>query len=283
MKANLGNSSCYLQSLVTNAANVTSSLALRNQEDGWQTQYLVTGLQSSTNYTYYTLTTSQSVSNLSQPAYFTTKSSSFACSLVHSLPFCPQVAYSAPFPPVNAGLYNSSNFPPNLSEIFTNSMTNFTSSLKTFPCGRDLYSVIQTCASCERAYRNWLCSVLIPRCGEVDPNLNPPAAVVERTFGASNTSADASRIDQIVFSTNNAPSTYNELLPCLETCNQVDRSCPPSLQWVCPRQGITAGRSYGVGFIDKPAEDISGGGTQGAGSTGMSQDRFGNVWCNGVV
>ena len=162
-------------------------------------------------------------------------------------------------------------------------MTNFTSSLKTFPCGRDLYSVIQTCASCERAYRNWLCLVLIPRCGEVDPNLNPPAAVVERTFGASNTSADASRIDQIVFSTNNAPSTYNELLPCLETCNQVDRSCPPSLQWVCPRQGITAGRSYGVGFIDKPAEDISGGGTQGAGSTGMSQDRFGNVWCNGVV
>lgn len=281
----MNSSSCFLQSISVpdTTDNAVSSLILRDQEEGWRTQFVVDTLQPSTNYTFYSVSTSQGVQTLSQPAYFATKSSGFACQLVHSLPFCPRVAYSAPFPPIEEGSYDASNFPSILQETLLNSLGNFTTSLKTFACGRDLYSIVQSCASCERAYRDWLCSILIPRCGESDPLLKPSAALVERSFSSPNTSAQASRLDQAVFSTDGAPTTYTELLPCLETCHAVDRACPPLLRWTCPRKGINAERSYGVGFIDMEGEDSSGGGVQGKGITGISHDSFGNVWCNSPV
>src|SRR5262249_7364185 len=136
-------------------------------------------------------------------------------------------------------------------------------------CGREVYSIIQTCASCERAYRSWLCSVLIPRCGEIDASqasapLVPPPALVSRSTAATNTSNASARLDQAVFSGGMAPVTdYVELLPCLETCNAVDRACPPNMQWTCPRKGLGAERSYGVGFVDREANDVSGGGAEG--------------------
>ena len=87
-----------------------------------------------------------------------------------------------------------------------------------------------------------------------------------------------------MFSSGAAPVTdYSELLPCLETCHAVDRACPPNMQWTCPRAGLGAERSYGVGFIDREGDDVSGGGVEGGGTTGMSQDFNGNVWCNGIV
>jgi calcium channel MID1 len=55
------------------------------------------------------------------------------------------------------------------------------------------------------------------------------------------------------------------------------------LEWRCPRKGISAEKSYGVGFIDREGDDVSGGGKEGAGIVGRSQDGFGNVWCNGIV
>lgn len=288
--SNLTLSSCYLASLsiVSNAAGtpttpgapgttatatVSTSLALRDQSRGWRTQFLVEGLTPSTEYTMYTVATSSQggVPILSQPASFKTKSASFACTLVHSLPFCPSVSWAAPFPPLDGGggnaatTYTADNFPAPLLETFINSLSNFSASLLTFPCGRDLYSVVQNCSSCERAYRQWLCSVLIPRCGESgsnpgenDPKI-PPPALVDRSIGSANITANSPRIDQAAFSTNgngNGVTNYQELLPCLETCHAVDRSCPPSLQWVCPRQGINAERSYGVGYIDQQGEEV---------------------------
>lgn len=55
------------------------------------------------------------------------------------------------------------------------------------------------------------------------------------------------------------------------------------MQWTCPRAGLGAERSYGVGFIDREGDDVSGGGVEGGGTTGVSQDVNGNVWCNGIV
>jgi calcium channel MID1 len=283
-------SGCFLQALSSSqlaGVTITPSLVLRNQTEGWRTQFLVEGLQPSTNYTSYTITTTQGGGLvLSQPASFKTKSAAFPCTLVHSLPFCPGVAWAAPFPPLagNPTTYDSTNFPPVIQETLNQSLGNFTTSLKTFPCGREIYSIIQSCASCERAYRNWLCSVLIPRCGEIDTALVPPAALVPRSIAAPNTTSTSARLGQTVFSNGATPVTdYVELLPCLETCHAVDRACPPNIQWTCPREGLGAERSYGVGFVDREGDDVSGGGVQGGGRTGTSQDGNGNVWCNGVV
>ncbi|KAG8817124.1 stretch-activated cation channel mid1 [Serendipita sp. 400] len=303
-KSNLTSSTCFLESLAVNINNqpvvTNSSLALVDQEEGWRTQYLVSGLQPQTNYTFYTISTVLGESNiitLSQPAYFKTKTSGFGCTLVHSLPFCPKVAYSAPLPPLTGAAastgYDATNFPLGLQQQLVTSLGNFTASLKTFPCGRDLYSIVQSCASCERAYRDWLCSVLIPRCGESDPSpdpnigpINPPAALVLRVTDSGNTTDSSPRLDQTVFtspsSSSNTVQQYNEVLPCLETCHAVDRACPPMLKWTCPRKGFGAERSYGVGFIDKEGDDVSGGGFEWAGKTGRSQDSFGNVWCNAI-
>ena len=284
-------SSCFLQALGSGDANptVTSSLVLRNQEEGWRTQFLVDGLAPSTNYTFYTLTARGSGTVLSNPAYFKTKTTDFACTLVHSLPFCPTVAWTAPFPPLTGTptTYDSTNFPQTIQQTLTQSLGNFTASLKTFPCGREIYSILQSCASCERAYRNWLCSILIPRCGEIDQSrslpLDPAPALVARTLGSENTTSTFARLDQTAFSTGTAVTNYQELLPCLETCHTVDRACPPNMQWTCPRRGLNAEKSYGVGFVDRPGDDISGGGVEGGGSPGFTQDSYGNVWCNGIV
>ncbi|KAG8814126.1 stretch-activated cation channel mid1 [Serendipita sp. 399] len=300
-RSNLTSSTCFLESLAVNALNqpvvTNSSLVLVDQEEGWRTRYVVSGLQPQTNYTVYTISTTLGQSNvvtLSQPAYFKTKTSGFGCTLVHSLPFCPKVAYAAPFPPLTGAAastgYDSTNFPPGLQQQFVSSLGNFTASMKTFRCGQDLYSITQSCASCERAYRDWLCSVLIPRCGEVDPSpdpnvgpIDPPAALVARVMSSTNTTDSSPRVDQTVFGGGGAAvEQYNELLPCLETCHAVDRACPPVVQWRCPRKQFGAERSYAVGYVDNPGDDFSGGGVEGGGTTGRSQDEFGNVWCNAI-
>jgi len=71
-------------------------------------------------------------------------------------------------------------------------------------------------------------------------------------------------------------SPYTMLLPCLEMCNAVDRTCPPFLQFTCPTKKFNAGASYGVGYIDGAD------GEQNEGLTGDSQDRWGNVWCHRI-
>lgn len=274
-------SSCYLSSLsvvpsaaspaTSASATVATSLVLRDGSQGWRTQFLVQGLRPSTQYTMYTVssTSPAGTSTLSQPISFRTKSAAFACTLVHSLPFCPAVSWAAPFPPLTDGAtYTAENFPAPIKERFLSSLENFGASLLTFACGRDLYSVVQSCSSCERAYRQWLCSILIPRCGETASNPGgdgsgdskiPAPALVDRAIGAANITANSPRIDQTAFSADgngNGVTNYQELLPCLETCHAVDRSCPPPLQWYCPRKGTNAEKSYGVGYIDKEGDEV---------------------------
>lgn len=114
-------------------------------------------------------------------------------------------------------------------------------------------------------------------------------------------------------------TTYTQLLPCLEICNALERACPPFLALACPVPQFDASRSYGVGYVDGDSPTSSdadsnsdsnqndgasskdsgsgmtlrsdgmgsdgNGGTwaPGGGVTGVSQDRYGNVWCNGNV
>ena len=96
--------------------------------------------------------------------FFLTRSitASFSCPLVHSLPFCPLTAYAMPLPqpPTGSSSYDATNFPSDAAGQLVSYLTNFTTSLLTFPCGRDYYSPIVTCAECQEAYRTWLCAVM---------------------------------------------------------------------------------------------------------------------------
>ncbi|KAG2366019.1 stretch-activated Ca2+-permeable channel component-domain-containing protein [Suillus spraguei] len=167
------------------------------------------------------------VVKLSGPVYFTTKSPSFPCPLVHSLPFCPSTSYTY--------------------------MTNFTTMLLMFPCGRDLYSPLQTCESCQEAYRAWLCS-------SPSSSFSPSSPTPALTLPQSGSNARNPFLPNVSFS-------YQTVLPCLEVCSAADRACPNFLGIKCPTPRFNAASSYGVGFIDE-------------GEQGVAQDRWGNVWCN---
>jgi calcium channel MID1 len=220
---------------------------------------------------------------------------SFSCQLVHALPYCPTTAYSVPLPapPSNALAYDASNIPDNLTTPLLAYLANFTTSLLTVACGRDIYSPLQTCADCQVAYRKWLCTVSLPRCGEFSsppqqqqqpqqqqegqpqrrqqqgtlavPPLPPPALQTQPSGTPSRNPA-----------LGNASADYAVLLPCIETCYATDRACPIFLGFKCPRGETTGGSSYGVGFIDSLDGDVPGGGLPGA-----AQDQWGNLFCNG--
>lgn len=167
-----------------------------------------------------------------------------------------------PAPPSPQAAYNSTNLPESITAPLLDSLTNFTTILTTFACGRDFYSPLVTCADCQRAYRTWLCAVSFPRCADPD-TASPSAALL------TSQSPDARNA---AFPSGNA---YTQLMPCLETCTATDRACPNFLGFRCPLPRFNAAQSYGVGYIDNGAD-----GVQGGGSTGTWADNYGNVWCN---
>ncbi|KAB5589811.1 Stretch-activated Ca2+-permeable channel component [Ceratobasidium theobromae] len=282
----LTNSACALTTKLGGVITTKISRTVLRDETGWRRQWFVDGLSASTNYTAYVI---EEDTRVSGPSFFLTKSESFPCPLVHSLPYCPEVTYTVPLPapPGGATSYTNENLPQSIQDVAVASLSNFTASLRTFPCGRDWYSRLQSCTGCQTAYRKWLCSVVFPRCGEPisdeslavsasssnnqngsDPALEPlpQAALIQRPANATPRSSFLPTLNVV----------YNELLPCMETCYIVDRSCPPMLTWKCPSVWVNANTSYGLGFIDSWDGTIEGGGRPGA-----AQDEFGRVWCNG--
>ncbi|KAI0309143.1 stretch-activated Ca2+-permeable channel component-domain-containing protein [Amylostereum chailletii] len=277
--ANGTQTACALLAAVdpkTNGSIAQTQLWLRNEE-GWRTEWVVQGLAPQTNYTVYTV---QNGVNVSGPIYFSTKSVVFSCSLLHGLPYCPSVSYSVPLPPPARGqpAHDSTTLPKTITEPLLSYLTNFTTSLLTFACGRDLYSPVQSCADCQRAYRKWLCSVSFPRCGEFSTATTAGTTEdgAQSVFAAlrPQTSAAAPRNPHFPPFQN----AYSALLPCIETCTAVDRACPDFMGFQCPVPAFNANQSYGVGYIDGGVghEDERKGG-----SVGGAQDRWGNVWCSG--
>ncbi|KIJ37548.1 hypothetical protein M422DRAFT_50354 [Sphaerobolus stellatus SS14] len=270
-----------------NGINANQSLILRSFNEGWRTQWLIEGLTPSTNYTAWVL----SGGVVSGPVFGVTKSDNFACTLAHSLPFCPQTSYAIPLPPPSDGsaTYTPSNLPSSVTGTLISSISNFTTLLLTFPCGRDVYSFKQTCEDCQEAYRTWACAVSLPRCAEEIALPSPPPTSTAKSK-ASQTPIKPALLAHPEFPTRTnlsltAPSSsspapaisqYTELLPCIETCNAVDRAAPPMFGWKCPGVDVNANETYGVGFIDSWDGTVEGGGTPG-----VSVDRWGVAWCNG--
>lgn len=197
------------------------------------------------------------------------------------------MSYAVPLPQPPNGLpsYDASTLPTSITTPLMNYMTNFTTTLLTFACGRDMYSPLQSCADCQIAYRKWLCSVSFTRCSERSPGDNSASsssAPVATTIGSNAQRPFSALVPQATDASPRNPnmtgpgSSYTALLPCLETCTAVDRACPNFLGFRCPVVRFNAAASYGVGFIDSGEE-----GVQGEGTTGTPQDHWGNVWCNG--
>ncbi|KAK7045481.1 stretch-activated cation channel mid1 [Paramarasmius palmivorus] len=277
---------------------VNSTLWLRDAKEGWRMQWLVGGLTPSTNYTAYVI---QGGKNISGPIRFLTKSASFSCPLVSSLPYCPGISYAVPLPQPDppTSTYDHTNLPDTIQDPIIEYLTNFTISLTTFACGRDWYSPLKTCADCQNEYRKWLCTISFPRCGEASPtstssesSSSTPGTQSRSLFarlikrdGSDSDNQKPLPVSALTPVPTSAPprntafppfnETYNVLLPCLETCNAADRACPASLGFKCPIAKFGAAQTYGVGIIDGSEDD-----QQGMGSAGISQDRWGNVWCN---
>ncbi|KAF4588092.1 stretch-activated cation channel mid1 [Pleurotus pulmonarius] len=98
----------------TSAGRIDREVPWLKDEEGWRQQWFLTGLAPSTNYTAYMV---QEGTRVSGPIMFATKSASFSCPLVASLPFCPGTAYSVPLPPppAAASFYDASTIPDAIS------------------------------------------------------------------------------------------------------------------------------------------------------------------------
>ncbi|KAJ7056654.1 stretch-activated cation channel Mid1 [Mycena amicta] len=248
--------------LKTQTSGVVANESLWMRDSGrWRTEWLLTGLTAKTNYTVYAIESGYKVAG---PIFFTTKSSSFSCPLVSRLPYCPSVAYAVPLPapPNSLPSYDDSSLPDSVASPLISTLTNFTTSLTTFACGRDLYSPLVTCADCQRAYRTWLCTISLPRCADEDTASLGAALLPSQAPNARNAALPSG-------------NNYTQLLPCIETCTATDRACPNFLGFRCPLPRFNAVQSYAVGMIDSGAD-----GVQGQGTPGMSSDAYGNVWCN---
>jgi calcium channel MID1 len=195
--------------------------------------------------------------------YNLTCSADANCKLIYDLPFCKDVAYSVPTNKSATrddliGFYDA-----NAQSLYKN----FTFSLQQIPCNTTSsaqYSLARNCSDCDRDYQTWLCAVTIPRCDDFTPSSPARDYLMPRNvrqdfingtavdLGAAGMAPNATdtpwtahsrfaAIDDVI-----RPGPYRELMPCLDLCHELVRSCPASLQFGCPSQGPLSDRTYGV-------------------------------------
>ncbi|MCJ1275597.1 stretch-activated cation channel mid1 [Puttea exsequens] len=189
------------------------------------------------------------------------------CALIHSLPFCSQVAYAVPSNPKNKAWANTTALGLHYDTYASSYYQNFSYSLQQIACATTdtaQYSLAKTCDDCDAAYREWLCAVSIPRCEDFSnpaPYLQPRAintsfinatygnAVVEQnpdtfsTFNKSRNYYNSSRNTMI--DNDIRPGPYKEVLPCKDLCYELVRSCPAALGFACPVEGHGMNYTYG--------------------------------------
>jgi calcium channel MID1 len=194
------------------------------------------------------------------------------CALIVDLEFCDQVAYAVPSNP-NFG--DSTKLAQWYDSYAASMYANFDKSLAQIACEAppsQRYSLARNCTDCAAAYKDWLCSVTIPRCEDFDTphDYLQPRAVFQpfpdgsfltneqlRAANVRNTTLfNSSRnplIDEVI-----RPGPYKEVLPCDNLCYKLVQSCPAALGFSCPRPGD-------IGF---------------QGNYGLNKTAGGNLTCN---
>ncbi|KAF1811065.1 hypothetical protein P152DRAFT_365041, partial [Eremomyces bilateralis CBS 781.70] len=270
------NSFCGLDLAKKDALEVTMGMTDRGEDDIPRQQFHVKGLQGGT--TYHGLLAIEGNSTafgpgvvggggrVWRPVKFSTKSDS-NCALIFSLPFCSSIAYAAPSNPTLFADHSQ------LAALYDNRAQalykNFNRSLQQIPCNTTdtaKYSLARTCDDCARDYKDWLCAVSIPRCTDFSLAVPPSDALSVRPrniaapYYNGSEPPDVERLGwdlswrerRFANSSRNAwidetirPGPYKEVLPCSESCWDVVRSCPASLGFKCPEDGIGVEWGYG--------------------------------------
>lgn len=174
------------------------------------------------------------------------------CKVVSDLDFCSDVEYSVP---ANEERFNTTALGRKYDDYARDMYSNFEKALQQIPCEAPMtsrYSLARSCDDCKNAYKNWLCTTVMPRCDDFFASDNPDA--LERNLGQdfpNGTSLDESLVNRLVedkgpgVSTSRnawiddeiAPGPYKEVLPCDDVCYQLVQSCPAKLEFSCPLPG----------------------------------------------
>lgn len=259
----LGKSVIALALAGAQTAHEATSWTRVNLEPGFRKYAVVEGLQPDTNYTFWIFDRDHLV--MYPPALFRTKKQGFRCPLMLPTAMCPGVGYASP---LADGASFLTDIPEEYSAVIADNLGAFSASLTAQACGRDMYSYVSTCADCYDAYRDWVCRMVLPQCADEDP---VPFENVTRYPTAPVTIAREANASRNALQ---YPYGYNELLPCIAACTEVDRVCPLNLQFICPHRNFNANESYAF-------EGRKNGVNDGQKRNGRpSIDRFGNRWCN---
>ncbi|KAL9602571.1 MAG: hypothetical protein Q9219_001715 [cf. Caloplaca sp. 3 TL-2023] len=196
---------------------------------------------------------------------FTTKSDG-NCQIIHSLPFCTNVAYAVP---------SNQQFMMNMTDLAltydnhaNDAYQNFSKSLQQIPCDTTpsaQYSLARNCHDCDDAYKTWLCAVTIPRCADFSSPSTlthlHPRNIKAQTFingttvpeGPKGSLLSAENKSTIHYGVSRnpmideriKPGPYKEMLPCKDLCYHLMQNCPAALQFTCPTEKRGMNYSYG--------------------------------------
>ncbi|KAH8821679.1 BcMID1, Ca2+ channel protein [Xylogone sp. PMI_703] len=169
------------------------------------------------------------------------------CAVIFNLSFCDQTAYAVPGNPRNFPNFTS------LAAFYDNATQSsyqfFQKVLAQIPCNTTSsaqYSLARTCDDCAAAYKEWLCSVSIPRCTDFSSTL---PWLQERNMGQPFPNGtmlpqpllDLAKESKFLNSSRNPnvdsavqPGPYKEVLPCNDMCYNIVQSCPASMGFACP-------------------------------------------------
>jgi calcium channel MID1 len=174
------------------------------------------------------------------------------CQVIFDLEFCDSVAYAVPSNPDYKD--DDNKLKERYDKLAEDYYRNFTRSLAQVACDtapEAQYSLARTCKDCDRDYKSWLCSILIPRCEDWDApgdwlqerNINAPLSDGSLTFsGNVSMEFNDTRRARLGYNSTRNPGIdpvtplgpYKEMLPCEDLCFDIVRSCPAKLAFACP-------------------------------------------------
>lgn len=203
-----------------------------NRLGSLQQQFFVQGLNASTKYIAYLISDFKGNTYggaVYQPFEFETMDDD-ACQLIYDLDFCNKVSYSVPA----ASNVSKENLKFLYDQQAQEHYANFLKALSQIACDTTddaAFSPMKSCDDCASTYKEWLCSVTIPRCS------------TRNQTGYIFRDVDQSRSDFInkVIRPN---LSYYEILPCIGACYSMVRDCPADFGFGCPTTNHTISQSY---------------------------------------
>ncbi|KAI0810692.1 stretch-activated Ca2+-permeable channel component-domain-containing protein [Xylaria sp. FL0064] len=191
-----------------------------------------------------------------------------ACTFIFNLTVCTETRYAVPG---NIEKFPNGTLLAAFYDNYTQTMwDNFDKVLQQTPCHApptQKYSLAKGCDDCKKAYKDWLCSVAIPRCEDFSSpdqdylrmrNINAPFPngtlvdpSIRKEFGdtlAYNSSRNT-EIDTVI-----QPGPYKEVLPCDYLCYELVKSCPASMGFSCPLPGSKYSFNNSYAIPDKNKE-----------------------------